>query len=198
MRALILLLSLAVIGLAASIVLEAHGREPYERRAGPRFEVGRLIADARPGEQAVYREQGSLELTAFVVEAAPPPAPNAVPRKVIRRELRDRAGQPLSGRLSHVTYPHDPSLHGWFPLEAPEAPDALDRVWIVRAIRPDTVRLGGKERRCWRVDLTDPALPPDQDTVVAWFDPEVPVYGLLRYKRLGETWDLVHAQGGGA
>lgn len=198
MRTLTFLLSLAVIGLAASIVLKAHGREQYVRQGGARFEIGRLIADALPGEQALYREQTSLELTAFVVEASPPPAPYAVPQKLLRRELLDRAGQSLQGPTATVRYAHDVTLHGWFPLMAPEAPEALDRVWVVRAIRPDTINLGGRDLPCWRVDLTDPALPPDADTVVAWFEIGTPVFGMLRYKRSGETWDLIHSKGAGS
>lgn len=196
MRALILILSVLVVALAGLIVVRVHGRATQARQEGPLFYVGTLLADARPGEEAVYREATSLRLQAYRVEKGPPPSAFAPPHKLIRRLLRDRSGQPIGGASASILYKHRLTEHGWFPLTAPEVPDALDRVWIVRSIRRDTLTLNRKERICWRVDLIDPALPEDADTVVAWLDEKTPVFGLLKWKRRGETWELVDSKGG--
>jgi hypothetical protein len=195
MRALIILLSLGVVGLAVSIVSAARAAESPRRQAGERLRVGTLLGDALQGESAVYREQTTQALIAWFVDGTPPPAPFSPPIKSLRRELLDRGGQPLVGPLASIVYSHRLTEHGWFPLMAPEAPEELDRLWVVRAIQPDVISIGGKDRACWRVDAIDPALPPEAETVVAWIDDAVPVFGILRYKRAGETWDLVHSRG---
>ena len=202
MRALILLLSLAVIGLAVSILLEVDKRGAFAHRVGATFHIGALIADAEGGESAWYRESTSGRVAEYRVVQAPALPPFAVPFKQIQRRLMDPKGQPYEGPLGTVTYDHSLTEHGIFPLTAPEAPEALDRVWIIRAIRPDTVTLtqsGQTERACWRFDLIDPALPEGQDTVVAWVSKEVPVFGLLKWKRAGETWEFLRGEtsGGG-
>ncbi len=190
MRALILILSAAVVGLAASIVWHVDKRPEFVTRTGPLFYVGGLLNDATKGEEAVYREKTSQRLTRFLVVDAPRLLPMAVPYKRIRREVRDpRAGTDQVG--DSVTYDHRLTEHGWFPLTAPDAPDALDRVWVIRGIEPDTLDLGTEQRACWRVDLIDPALPEGSDTVVAWVDEAVPVFGLLKWKRGGKTWEFV-------
>lgn len=194
MRALILLLSLAVVGLAVSIVSAARAGDSPSRQAGPRLRVASFLGDALAGESAVYREQTTQALVAWFVDGTPAPAPFAPPVKSLRRQLLDRNGQPLVGPLASLLYSHRLTEHGWFPLTAPEAPEELDRVWIVRAIQPDTISIGGADRSCWRVDVIDPALPPEAETVVVWLEESVPVFGILRYKRAGETWDLVHSR----
>lgn len=193
MRALILILSAAVVALAVSIVLHVDSRPEVVSRVGPLFYVGRLLNDAVKGEEAVYREKTSQRMTRFTVVDAPRLPPIAVPYKRIRREIQDpRTGERGS---DSVTYDHKMTVHGWFPLMAPEVPDALDRVWIVRSIEPDTLQLGTQEWACWRVDLIDPALPEGSDTVVAWLDDSVPVFGLLKWKRGGKTWEYAGGKG---
>lgn len=198
MRALILILSLAVIGLAASILLYVDGRGEFSLRAGEVFHVGGLVADAQGGESAWYRESTSGRVTEFRVVQAPPLPDFAVPFKQIQRRAMDARGQPFEGPLGTVTYDHKVTEHGFLPLMAPEAPDALDRVWVIRGIRPDRVMVGsqggGRERDCWRIDLIDPALPAGRDTVVAWVSTDVPVYGLLKWKRAGETWEFMRGE----
>lgn len=191
MRALILILSAVVVALAVSIVLHVHQRPEFVTRVGPEFYVGGLLSDAAKGEEAVYREKTSQRLTRFTVVDAPRLPPMVVPHKRIRREIQDpRAGaEPGSG--DSITYDHRLTDHGWFPLLAPEAPDALDRVWVVRSIEPDKLQWNHEERACWRVDLIDPALPEGSDTVVAWLDERIPVFGLLKWKRGGKTWEYV-------
>jgi hypothetical protein len=114
-----------------------------------------------------------------------------LPYKRIRRELQDPRAGPEPRPDDGVTYDHRLTDHGWFPLMAPEVPEALDRVWIVRSIVPDKLPWNDEERSCWRVDLIDPALPEGSDTVVAWLDERIPVFGLLKWKRAGETWEYM-------
>jgi hypothetical protein len=194
MRALILLLAAAVVGLAAEIVRWVDARPDWEHRTGPTFRVGRLLADAAGGEHARYRETTSRRWTEFEVEQAPRLPPEASPWKIVRRTLLDANAQPYANEPHGVAYRHRLTDHGWFPLLAPEAPQALDRVWIVRSIRTDVLTVLGEERSCWRVDCIDPALPEGSDTVVAWLDPAIPVFGLLKWKRAGETWELASAE----
>jgi hypothetical protein len=191
MRALIFILSIVVVALAVAIVVEVDDRPEFVNRVGRTFYVEALLADATVGESALYREKTSLKLTEFRVEEAPQLPPIQVPYKRIRRKLMDPRGTPYAGAPSGVTYAHRLTDHGWFPLTAPQAPKALDRVWVIRSIHPDTLTWKEEERPCWRVDLIDPALPEGADTVVAWLDDAVPVYGLLKWKRSGETWELV-------
>ena len=154
----------------------------------------------------------------FRVVLAPQLPEFATPFKQIQRRLMDPKGRPYEGPLGVVTYDHTLTEHGLFPLTAPEAPDALDRIWVIRGIRPDTLTLGpqaggdrfdladlpaadalgpqagGAVHDCWRVDLIDPALPAGQDTVVAWVSTEIPVFGLLKWKRGGETWEFMRGE----
>ncbi|MDA1194431.1 MAG: hypothetical protein O2894_04540 [Planctomycetota bacterium] len=202
MRALILLLAAAVVALAISIVVEVDTRPSFAQRMGPVFHIGALLANAEGGESAWYRETSSGRSLEYRVVQAPRLPPIAVAYKVVGRRLLDEKGQPYAGAQGSVSYEHKLTDHGFLPLAAPEAPQALDRVWIIRAIRPDSITLdggGGTAHACWRVDLIDPALPEGQDTVVAWVSDKVPVYGLLKLKRAGETWEFVRgefAQGG--
>ena len=190
MRALILILAAAVVGLAVSIVLYMDKRPGFVHRVGPTFQVGSLIADARGGEEATYRETTSLDRLTLKVESAPRLPPFVEPYKVIRQFLLDPRGRARGDSGAGVAYQHNLTEHGWFPLMAPEVPDALDRVWILRSIRPDKLTLNRREYDCWRVDLIDPALPEGADTVVAWLNDRIPVFGLLKWKRAGQTWEF--------
>lgn len=190
MRALILLLAATVVTLAVLIVLYVDDRPGFVNRTGPLLYVGALLADAQGGETATYMERTSRRLIDFKVEQAPRLPPFAVPYKLIRRVLRDAQGEIYQGPGSTVSYQHSISEHGWFPLMAPEVPDALDRTWIIRSIQPDRISVNRNEHDCWRVDLIDPALPVGSDTVVAWLSDKVPVFGLLKWKRRGETWEF--------
>jgi hypothetical protein len=193
MRALILILAAVVVALAVSIVIYIDERPAFVSRSGPFFYLGSLLADAQKGERAVYRESTSHRSIQFTVEDAPDLPPMFVPYKRIRRERHDARGKAPGQVDDAVSYDHRLTDHGWFPLMAPEVPEALDRVWIVRSIRLTTLQINRREYECWRVDLIDPALPEGSDTVVAWLHDSVPVYGLLKWKRGGETWEF---QGG--
>ncbi len=196
MRALILLLAATVVALAVLIVLYVDDRPGSVIRTGPLFHVGALLADAEGGEAATYMERTSRRLIDFKVEQVPRLPPHAVPYKLIRRVLRDAQGEVYQTSGSSVSYQHNVTDHGWFPLMAPEVPDALDRTWIIRSIRPDRITVNRNEHDCWRVDLIDPALPEGSDTVVAWLSDKVPVFGLLKWKRRGETWEFKSGKSG--
>ncbi len=182
MRALILILAVVVIGLSVSILLEQGSLAPKV----PLFRPALLISDATKGEQATYVD-GEGHQILYRVERATPGGIDNPPWFHIRRELRDATGR----LLSTVTYDHVPTMHSLFPLVAPEDPEGYDRVWIWQRIRQETITVGGKRRLAWRIDCIDPALQPDADSVVAWVDPEIPVFGLLRWQRGGRTWSLV-------
>ena len=190
MRALILLLAAAVVTLAVLIVRYVDQRPGFVNRTGPLFYVGTLLGDAEGGEEASYQERTSRQIVDFKVELAPRLPPIAVPYKQIRRVLRDPQGLVYPSPGSSVSYQHELTQHGWFPLMAPEATDALDRIWVIRSIQPDRITVNRQDHDCWRVDLIDPALPEGSDTVVAWLSDKVPVYGLLKWKRAGETWEF--------
>lgn len=190
MRALILLLAAAVVALAVLIVLYVDERPGFLNRKGPLFYVGALLADGEAGEAASYQERTSRRFIDFKIEQAPRLPEFAVPYKHIRRVLRDAQGEVYQTAGSSVSYKHTLSDHGWFPLMAPEVPDALDRTWIIRSIEPDRITVNRAEHDCWRVDLIDPGLPEGSDTVVAWMSEKVPVFGLLKWKRRGETWEF--------
>jgi len=194
MRALILILSAAVVALAVSIVLHVDRRPEFISRVGPLFYVGGLLSDAGKGEEAVYREKTSQRMARFTVVDAPRLPPMVAPYKRIRRDTQDARAGTDPGTGESITYDHRLTDHGWFPLLAPQVPDALDRVWIVRSIEPTRLPWKGAERVCWRVDLIDPALPEGADTVVAWVDQRVPVFGLLKWKRAGKTWEFVQGK----
>ena len=50
----------------------------------------------------------------------------------------------------------------------------------------------GKPVMCWRFDLIDPALDAASEAVVAWYHEDAPVYGLVRYKRRDETFEIIN------
>jgi hypothetical protein len=183
-RALILVLSVAVVLLAASILL-AEDPAPAE---GPVFHAARLISDALPGEFARYRDEEGYLRTWRVTATA---GGDGVPRKAILQHVEDPTGREI--REAAVPYEHWPSRHGLFPVLAPEDPEGYDRLWVWTRIRRERVPgPDGRERDAWRVDLIDPALDPERDAdhVVAWLDESIPVFGLLRWQRAGKTWVL--------
>ncbi|MFV1958165.1 MAG: hypothetical protein ACC662_02005 [Planctomycetota bacterium] len=186
MRALIVILSAVVVALAVLILLS----RPPTLEAGPTFDATALITDAARNERAVYRDEGGNTLT-YTVEMA---VPGGVDREPLARILvawRDRTGKPVP--WASARYEHRVTRHGFFPLMAPGDPEGYDRVWIWTRISRARLTWRGRARMAWRVDLIDPALPRenDADHVVAWLDPSVPVYGLLRWQRGGRTWTLV-------
>lgn len=194
MRVLILILALAVVGLAVSIVYYVQGRAQYVQRVGEAMYVGAMLGNARASEEAEYREATSFRQMHYRIEQAPRLPPFAVPWKFIRRVLKDARNRTYENAATGVGYRHNVAEHGWFPLMAPEVPDALDRVWVIRSIEKDRISLNQTEWDCWRVDLIDPALPDGKDTVVAWMSEKVPVFGLLKWKRAGETWEFVRGK----
>ncbi len=189
MRALILLLSALVVGLAASIIVYMD-RRPGRVHVGEKFEIRRLLIDSQKGEQAVYRDSATGRLMTWRVNDIRALGSQVEPTRRLYRKLADPMGQALSGPGATAVYWHKVSEHGWFPLTAPHMPQELDRVWIVRGISRETIRWHQKELKCWRVDFIDPALPEHQDTVVGWFHRDAPVFGLIQWKRLDATWVL--------
>ena len=198
MRALILVLAAVVVALAVSIVREVEKRPDALRQTGPRFDILALLPDSIAGEGAVYREVGSGQQLRWAVTDRPAPMRDEAPQVTLRRDYIGRDGQPDPAIGPPVTYAHQLVHHGWFPFMAPERPGDLDRVWVVRTIKRATLRRGGTDVEAWRVEFLDPALPPDMDTVVGWFDARVPVFGLLQWERHGETWVYTSGSGRGS
>ena len=193
MRAAILGLSALIVMLSISIVIEISGRASPGGRKGLKFAVGRMLKDARQGEQAVYREAGGRgRYLTYTVMDEWSATIKRVPTKQIEVTLRDPRQAPE--RAQHALYEHRVTDHFWFPLMAPSAPDAKDRVWILRSITRDEILLGDRIRACWRIDLIDPALPEDAEAVVAWMDETVPVFGLLKWQRRNTVWELDSAR----
>jgi hypothetical protein len=193
MRAAILGLSALIVLLSASIVVEITARASAGTRRGMRFDAARMLADARVGEQVVYREQGGRRRRlAYAVTAEWPETIKRVPTKEIEVLLSDP--REPADRARRAVYEHRLTDHFWFPLMEPRAPEELDRVWILRAIRRDDVLVGNETRACWRVDLIDPALPEDAEHVTAWMDTSVPVFGMLKWKRGETVWELETAK----
>jgi len=190
MRVLILILAAVVVALAVLIVTFVQERDELGPRLGPLMNLENMIANARASEEVEYREATSFRQMSYRVEQAPHLPPFATPWKFIRRTLRDARSQTYEDAATGVGYRHDIGAHGWFPLMAPEVPDALDRVWVIRAIHQDKITVMSREWDCWRVDCIDPALPDGEDTVVVWMNEQIPVYGILKWKRAGETWEV--------
>jgi len=193
MRAAILGLSALIVMLSISIVIEITSRASPGGRKGMKFAVGRMLKDAQIGEQAVYRETGGRgRYLTYTVRNDWSATIKRVPTKQIEVTLRDPRQAPE--RAQRSLYEHRVTDHFWFPLMAPDAPGAKDRVWILRAITRDEILLGDRTRACWRIDLIDPALPADDEAIVAWVDETVPVFGLLKWKRRNTVWELDSAR----
>jgi hypothetical protein len=185
-RALILLLSLVVVGLSASILL-AEQRAP---RGDDIFVAARMIGDAQPGEEARYRDEEGYTLI-WRVDGVIPGSADRSAQIRISRFLLDPKQRPVPDASG--AYDHYPSHHGLFPLTAPSDPQGYDRLWVWTRIRRESIPWKGGTRKAWRVDLIDPALPAEgeRDHAVAWMDESVPVYGMLRFQHNGRTWELI-------
>jgi hypothetical protein len=195
MRALILVLAALVVGLAVPVLLHAGGGA-REGKPGEMLRLGLLIANARPGEEAIYKDQDGNTLIWSVV-ARQPAAVSSQERIVVRRRLIDSLGRPMDPRWADLSYEHDSARHGWFPVMAPQDAQGLDRLWVWARMRRDVRVIRGKERPCWRIDAIDPGLPEGSDEVYCWFDEDAPVYGLVEWHRAGRTWTLVGAKTAG-
>lgn len=195
MRALILVLSALVVALAVP-VLRHVGGGASEGKPGELLHLGLLIANARPGEEATYRDQDGNTLI-WSVEARLPAPVASQERIVVRRRLLDNLGRPMDPRWADLAYEHDSARHGWFPLMAPQDPGGLDRLWVWARMRRDVRVIRGKERACWRIDAVDPGLTEGADEVLCWFDEDAPVYGLVEWHRAGRTWTLVGSKPSG-
>ena len=194
MRALILVMALVCIGLSASIVAEVSARPSASQRSfvGEPFDLGRMLLDCDEGEGAVYgretaggKEGARLHFRVLAREGTRAEPPRFRIENVY--EANTSAEPPVS-----TEYVHDAARHGWLPLTTPQAPERLDRLWVVRSISREEILFRGKPLMAWRVDLIDPALPEDEEAVVAWMHEEAPVFGLLRFKRRDDTWTLLN------
>lgn len=183
MRALILLECLVILALAGLILFHP---EPHDAE-GEVFPASAFLPDAVPGESVAYRvdqAQGTLE---FVVGAVDRGGPQGPPKVTITRSYKDGQGNVVPE--GEPTYVHHLVEHGIFPFLTPAAPRAWDRTWVLRRIRRDEIRFLGRPLRCWRVEAIDPALEPDQESVVVWMHEDVPVYGIVRFERAGRIYE---------
>lgn len=185
MRALILLECIVVLGLAGLVLSRGvPGQGAVEPDV---FPASRFLADAEPGERATYRIDQGEGTVDFDVVHADRGGPQGPPKVTITRSFRDQAG--IHVPENDPTYEHRLVEHGLFPFLAPAQARAFDRVWVIRRIQRDEIRWLGRPLRCWRVECIDPALEPEQETVVVWFHEAVPVYGILRWERAGHVYE---------
>ena len=189
MRALILVLSALVVGLTVPVLLHAGGGA-RDAQPGVLLHLGKLLFDAQEGEEATYRDQDGNTLI-WRVERRIPASLRGQDRLLIRRRLLDPMGRMMHPEWGDLTYEHDPALHGWFPLMAPQEPEGLDRVWTWARMRQEARAYRGKERLCWRMDFVDPGLTPGSDEVQAWYHLDIPVFGIQEWHRAGRVWTLV-------
>lgn len=185
MRALILLECLAILALAGLILL--HAPPGAAAPEGDVFPASRMIGDANPGETVTYRidqGQGSLE---FVVGAVDRGGPSGPPKVAITRTFRDATGTPIPD--VEPSYVHLLVEHGLFPFLTPSEPRAWDRTWVLKRIRREELRFLGRPLPCWRIECIDPALDPDQESVVLWMHEDVPVFGIVRMERAGRVYE---------
>ena len=186
MRALILLESLVVVLLAAAILF--GGSHPAGATAGGDiFPALNFLYDADPGETVRYSIDGGRSTLQFSVGAVDRGSLKGPPRLQIARLMTDTQGRPVPDEAPEYT--HLPHRHGMFPFMAPEAPADYDRVWVLKRIVRESLPWHGKELRCWHVYCIDPGLPPDRDAVELWMHEPVPVFGILRWRRDGHTYD---------
>ena len=188
MRALILVLSAAVVGLAVMILVRDSSQAGVPAKPTQRFWPSAMLFNAEPGEEAEYRDEEGNRISFRVEQTIRPPG-RPEDRLLIRRRLLDRTGQ-LMGPDADVAYEHSVTRHGWFPLMAPEEASGYDRVWIWQRIRESSLTWHGRERKCWRVDFIDPALPEGADGVQAWYLEDAPVFGIIAWSRQDHTWTL--------
>ena len=186
MRALIFLESLAVIALALLILLVGP---PTVNSADSHviFPALNFLGNAVPGETVRYSIDSTGRSLQFSVGAVSRGLPSDPPRLQIARLMTDELGRAEADDAPEYT--HLLHRHGMFPFLAPEAPDAYDRVWILKRIRREDIPWHGKEVRCWHVDCIDPGLPPERSAVELWMYEAVPVFGILRWRHDGHTYD---------
>jgi hypothetical protein len=184
MRALILLECFVAIGLSIGILTHR------DRAAGPvdrdTFSATHMLLDCLPGEEATYRVDDGRSTVTYRVDASDHGGLQGPPKMSIRR-TRTEMGQVQADAVSYVHYPH---RHGLFPFLTPEQPDAFDRIWVLRRIQRTTIQWLGAPLRCWRVECIDPALPADRETVLVWMHEDAPVFGVLRWERANEIYEL--------
>jgi hypothetical protein len=186
MRALILVESLVVLALAAGILVGPPA--PASDAGGDVFPAARFVLDALPGETVLYRVDEGLATVRYTVGTVMVGGSKNTPKLHVDVAMTDTQGLPLQGVAGG--YEHLPTRHGFFPLMAPEAPAAYDRVWVLKRIkREESFPWKGKTIRCWRVDAIDPALKADADAVVMWMHEDCPVFGIFRWQRGGHTYE---------
>ena len=186
MRALILLECFVAIALSVGIVVKGGG--PAGAEEGEFFNAAQLLLDCVPGEEATYRVDDGRVTVTYHVDATEFGGLQGPPKLSIRRS-RTEAGQALPDAVSYSHYPH---WHGLFPFLTPEQPQAYDRVWVMRRIQRATLQWQGRPLKCWKIECIDPALPPDRESVLVWVREDVPVFGILRYERNGEVYELMN------
>lgn len=184
MRALILLECLVILALAGLILL--HPSPGQETREQDVFPASLMLGDATPGETVTYRVDQATTLE-FSVGAVDRGGPQGPPKVTITRAVRDSVGAVTPE--AEPTYVHQLVEHGLFPFLTPSAPKAWDRTWILRRIRRDEIRFLGRPLKCWRVECIDPALEPEQESVVVWMHEAVPVFGIVRFERAGHIYE---------
>ena len=101
MRAFIMLLCAVVVGLAALILLD----RPEAPESGLVFDATHLIADARTGETAVYRDERG-ETWTFKVEQAVPGGADRLPQIRIWSVRKDR--KKLKKKLEEMEWDTSP------------------------------------------------------------------------------------------
>ncbi len=184
MRALILLECFLAIGLSVGIITH-RGSE-----AGPRqndiFSATSMLLNCLPGEQATYRVDDGRTTVTYRVDATEHGGLSGPPKISIRR-TRTESGQVQPDSINYIHFPH---RHGLFPFLTPEEPDAFDRVWVLRRIQRATIQWQGAPLKCWKIECIDPALPPDRETVLVWLHEDAPVFGVVRWERNNEVYEL--------
>lgn len=186
MRALILLECLVAIALSVGIIVKSG--EPASAEQGEFFNASKLLLNAVPGEEATYRvDDGRITVT-YKIDATEFGGLQGPPKLSIRR-TRTEMGVVQPDAVSYVHYPH---WHGLFPFLTPEEPTAFDRVWVMRRIQRATLQWQGRSIACWKIECIDPALPPDRESVLVWVHEDAPVFGILRWERNGEVYELLN------
>ena len=184
MRAFILLECFVAIALSVGIVVQKGSTDAPP--ASDTFSATRMILDCLPGEEATYRVDDGRTTVSYRVDATDFGGAQGPPKLSIRRTTTESgAVQPDA-----VNYVHFPHRHGLFPFLTPEQPAAYDRVWVLRRIQRATIQWHGAPLRCWKVECIDPALPPDRETVLVWMHEDAPVFGILRWERNNEVYEL--------
>jgi hypothetical protein len=185
MRVLILLECLVVLALSVGIVVKTNA--DAELSPDEVFNASRLLLDAVPNETATYRMGDGRTTLAFRVLATDFGGLQGPPRVSLGRTRAENGIEVPEPEPNYVHYFH---RHGLFPFLTPEQPTAYDRVWILRRLQRATLSFQGRQLKCWKAECIDPGLPPDRDAVLVWLHEDAPVFGILRWEREGETWEL--------